>query len=594
MIDEKIESLFKLAGNSNIYQYTLLLITSLIWINLHNLSVTVGFLEKLPDITYYDNNSGKFIESTLNSTICNWKDNYTITKKYSHSIVTSFGYDCNPLWIGFLGSSIFLGNLLGSFIFQYIVEKIGRKKNLVFSSIPYVTCMFIIIFTPDYINCLIFFFFSEIFCVNISLSAYLITSEVSSSENRSIFSTIINSGYGLCGIVYTILYKFIGNWRIVFSISLGSSILIILSLIIFSYESPRFYLEKKDFYTFIESLRKIAKTNKRLDLFDKEIKIQDSPYKEAFDHLKDYLINENKAKDTLRYSPDRNYLSSGCDTDEGTKYHVNNKKSINNKKDPGNKNIIKDDVKMCKENLSNFEDNLSSINIKINLFNNNKKCFSFLDFFKYASIRYKFLSLCFIWFTSSGTYYGLSINIKNLNGDFYINSIINYSFEILIYMISGWMTNLKFFGRKTTLGLFYLLANTGMIMYIFFQFEQTFTNFLLFTIRLCIAANYGIIYTYTLEVYPSPARARGFAINSLLSEFSSVIFPILIEILPGNVFYIFLMINLICLLLLLIILPETYGKLLRELIEEEDESLKKNKIFFSDQENPLIEDLNSL
>jgi len=40
-------------------------------------------------------------------------------------------------------------------------------------------------------------------------------------------------------------------------------------------------------------------------------------------------------------------------------------------------------------------------------------------------------------------------------------------------------------------------------------------------------------------------------------------------------------------------LPETYGKPLRELIEE-DESIKKNKIFPSIKENPLEDPLNSL
>ncbi len=431
------------------------------------------------------------------------------------------------------------------------------------------------------------------FCVNIAFGTYLATCEVTSSKNRAIFASIINSAFGICGILYTFFFKYIGNWRIVFSICLGSNICIILLFILFSYESPRFYLVKKELELFMESLRKIAKTNNKLDLFDSELKNKDSPYKEAYDYLKDYMLNQNKTNNTLSNSPNKNYLSSEYDTDEANKNQLINTNSKSNKKDSI---LLKDEVKINKENMSNFDDDLSSENFKMNLIDNNnkKKSFSVIDFFKYPSIRYKFLSLCFIWLTSSGTYYGLSINIKNLNGDFYVNSVINYSFEILIYIISGWMINIKFFGRKKSMCLFYLFANIGLIMYIFFEFEETFTNFLLFTVRLCIAANYVIIFTFSLETYPSPARARGFGINNSVSKFTPVIFPVLIEILPGIIFYIYLIMNLICFLLLLIILPETYGKPLRELIEEEDESIKKNKIIPSSEENPLEDPLNSL
>jgi len=51
MMDEKIESLFKLAGNSNKYQFRLLLFTLFIWINLNILCVSVVFFQKLPEIT---------------------------------------------------------------------------------------------------------------------------------------------------------------------------------------------------------------------------------------------------------------------------------------------------------------------------------------------------------------------------------------------------------------------------------------------------------------------------------------------------------------------------------------------------------------
>jgi len=253
--------------------------------------------------------------------------------------------------------------------------------------------------------------------------------------------------------------------------------------------------------------------------------------------------------------------------------------------------ISEDDLIQHKLEKIESQENESSINFNLNDKNSDKKEFSIIDFFRYASIRYKFLSLCFLWLTSSGSYYGLSINIKNLSGDVYFNGMVNYAFEILIYIISAYMINLKIFGRKITMAIFYSIANTGLILYLFFSLNEAITNLVLFIVRLCVAANYVILFTYTLEIYPSPARARGFGINNAVCKLTPVIFPLLLEIFPKIIFYIYLLMNLICLLILLAVIPETLGKPLREAIEEDDvyyRKQKKIKLGNDDKEKTLI------
>lgn len=618
-MDVKIETLFELAGNSNRYQYRLSILTFLIWVNLNILAVSLGFLEKAPDTEFYDSNKKELVQASLNETMCNWKDNYTITKNYTHSVVTTFHHDCDPLWIGLLGTATFSGNLIGCFLFQYLIEKLGRKKTVIANCFPFLVCLSFIIFSPSYVLLVMFFFLSEIFCVNIVFSTYLISSEVASSSNRSTFGSFINSAFGICGILYTVYYKYVGDWRVVFAICLGSNVVFISAFLLLSYESPRFFLVKKDFEKFIQALRNIAKANKRLEIFDAKIKEEDSIEKEAYEFIKENLIgkrkNERPTISNVKFIPFlEEQVKQSSEESANTEIainpvtkekekHTQENKNNNNK---NNKNLYLNKSQVFEETYVenklkkiDFAENESSINFKL-LSNENKRVkeFSIFDFFRYASIRYKFLSLCFIWLTSSGSYYGLSINIKNLSGDVYFNGIVNYAFEILIYAISGYLINLKFFGRKITMVIYYSIANVGLILYVFVSLEESVTNLVLFIVRLCIAANYVILFTYTLEIYPSPARARGFGINNAVSKFTPVIFPILLEIFPKVIFYIYLLMNLVCLVILLFVIPETLGKPLPETLEEEDDFYAhKDEIFKSgldEKEKPFIDPMSSL
>jgi len=599
-MDAKIESLFELAGNSNRYQYLLAFLTFLLWINLNILGVSLGLMEKAPEVEYYDAYRQENVTSSLNSTICDWKDNYTITKNYSHSVVTTFNYDCNPVWIGLLGTATFSGNLIGCFLFQYLIEKLGRKKTVIANSVPFLISLSMIIFTPNYVILVVLFFLCEIFTVNIAFSTYLLSCEIASSTSRSTFGAFINSAFGICGVLYTIYCKYVGDWRHVFAICLGSNVGFIIAFILLSHESPRFYLVKKDFLKFIESLRNIARANNRLEIFNEKIQEEDCLYNEAYEFLRERIgkkITEQPNISNVKYIPFRGESSEeSANTDIVINNQFTNKNEIKTNSNVNKIENIEETYFQKKLKNVDFEEKNCSVNNKSD---NLKKVkgFSISDFFRYASIRYKFLSLCFIWLTSSGSYYGLSINIKNLDGDLYFNGIVNYGAEIIIYIVAGYLINIKLFGRKNTMLIFYAVANIGLIFYIFFSFNESVTNLLLFIVRLCLAANYIIIFTYTLEIYPSPARARGFGINTAVSKLTPVIFPILIEIFPKIIFYIYLLMNLICFVILIVVIPETLGKPLKENIDEEDINNSDNKKLYKsgseDIQKPLIDPLSS-
>jgi OCT family organic cation transporter-like MFS transporter 4/5 len=204
---------------------------------------------------------------------------------------------------------------------------------------------------------------------------------------------------------------------------------------------------------------------------------------------------------------------------------------------------------------------------------------SFFDLIKYPSIRTKFISLCFLWFSCTGCYYGLDINIKNLNGDLYFHYILNYSFDAFIYFIAGFLSNIKFMGRKYTMVLFYLISTVGFILHCFISLSSNVGNMVLLISRMCVSGNYVILYIYTIELYPSPVRAIGFGINNGLAKIAPIIIPFALVEFPKVIFFVYLLMNLICLVLVLFFLPETLGKPLKEIIDEcieDKENLGKN------------------
>ena len=76
----------------------------------------------------------------------------------------------------------------------------------------------------------------------------------------------------------------------------------------------------------------------------------------------------------------------------------------------------------------------------------------------YPKLRRRILSLFLIWPINSGSYYGITLNAKNLSGNFYLNLLISGLTEIpailfVIFSISKWDI-----GRKKILMFTYALC----------------------------------------------------------------------------------------------------------------------------------------
>ena len=129
-MDEKIDKIIDLCGTKNKYQYILVFISFISWINNMMVSIALPFLEKTPEIIYIDPKTKEIKTSHLNYTICTWdKSLYNISKIYEYSWVNEFNISCDQVKTGLIGSLNFGGSFLGSITLNFFADNFGRKNT---------------------------------------------------------------------------------------------------------------------------------------------------------------------------------------------------------------------------------------------------------------------------------------------------------------------------------------------------------------------------------------------------------------------------------------------------------------------------------
>jgi MFS family permease len=409
-----------------------------------------------------------------------------------------------------------LGNTLGSIAFSIVTKFLNYKKILLISIVGFSISIFICTLVNSKDNfywILISLNFVGLFGNLLCYSSLFITEEIVSSRRRSIFSSIINTGYGFCGIMYTFIFKYVQNWRYDFYILIGLTLLLGVIIWIFIYDSPRIYINKKDEKTTLKILKGIASFNGKQNEFIEEINSEEG---------------EDLIKEIIQYN-------SGIDIGKIT--NDEDEKDSNNLLNNEDKNKIEEKITAC----SNF---------------------------KYPSLRYKFLILCVIWFGTRSTSNCIALSSKSLPGDYYFNIIFLFIFESISYNVAGVLINIKCLGRKRTLWAQYLIITIIFFLLSFVKFPDKIELILNFFARFSAAGIEAVYWAYTLEVYPTPVRSTNFGINVTCGNIGSILSPMAYEYLPRWIFFLIFGILSIFHSFLLIFLPETVGKPMAESIEE--------------------------
>ena len=547
-MDEKIEKVLALAGNNNRYQYFTLVIMVFLWINCNIIAIILPYIERAP-LVNYTKNGKNYTREILTSELCTDLGDtpYEIDEEFDYSWPSEFHMECDKVKIGLIGSFAFIGNTAGGVIFSFITKFLSHKNILIISSFGYCIAIFLstLVKSKAYFQSLLICeVFIGLFGNCLCYSSLVVAQEIVAGEKRSLFSSIINVGYSLCGVLYSFAFYFAQKWRIVFYILIISSLVSMLLIWIFVYDSPRGYINNRDYKNTMRILEGIAHFNGKLEEFRESIK------EEEFQSF----INELKGENSFEI--------------EGTKMNEEEKEK-NTENDKTEKTEEKQNTSV--ENIDDGINEGKSSDASQLLINPEKKFkihkITFFSLFKYPSIRYKFVILNFLWIGTRLAFNGIAISSKSFPGNFYVNIIISYIVETISYVASGYLIDIKKLGRKGTLWIQYALSIISFIL-LLFDFPTAPTLIFNFIARFAASGIDVIYYTYSIELYPTPVRSIAFGVNATFGNAGSILAPMLLEFLPK--WLLLLILASICFLnsFFIMFLPETVGKPMIETIDE--------------------------
>lgn len=547
-MDEKIQKIFDVAGTKHKYQFFIVTITFFCWFCFELLSVSLSFLEMMPYVRYTAGN-GSLVEDKLSYDICKG-NNFTVINETHHSWVVKFDIECDEVKTGFIGTFTFFGVMCGALIFQIVADRLGRRLAILIASTGFIACLLVFQFANSIYYAWVVTVFMQMFSQIGNLGSYLLMNEVTSVESRSICGAIVQSAFSVSGTLFIGLYYYMDSWKNPFLIAAAIVLANMICYWMLGYESPRYLLNKNRLNEFFQTLGKMAKFNGNGDRFNNLV-------------LYNYGV----------VFPEADIGSTPQDNS------VANSEKNSQKEDLLKKNEIEEETnREMKEIIQQLKE-LSSQK-KQNEENNSGKRPNCLALLTYKSQRLNFITMCYMWFCTSGVYYGLTINIKNLPGNTYITGIVMFFVEAISYILSGNLISVPFLGRKKTIFLFYSVSFVIWGVIIVFGIKNLWLTILSVTARFCVSAVYNIIYTYSTEVYPTVIRSNGLGYNSVCGRIGGMVFPLLLEILHDSITYLFIVLNLLALLAVLI-LPETFGKPLADSLPEDIET-DRRKVTASD------------
>jgi putative MFS transporter len=189
-------------------------------------------------------------------------------------------------------------------------------------------------------------------------------------------------------------------------------------------------------------------------------------------------------------------------------------------------------------------DTATKTKIKDAYTNYEEKGSSYKDLLNNSNIRISII-LFILWYIVSYIYYGLiyilphiferiatgssndspKTNItKEQYDEIIINVIISCLFEIPTYIITATVPNIPFFGRKNTIFIGFLLTTIPSIFCVYYH---SFIPLGSSIIKGAINISFGVLYTYTIEVYPTYMRTTGLGMSNFFSRIGGFTTPLI-------------------------------------------------------------------
>lgn len=200
------------------------------------------------------------------------------------------------------------------------------------------------------------------------------------------------------------------------------------------------------------------------------------------------------------------------------------------------------------------------------------RSYGILDLFTNIGTCIITLIMIISWFVNSLVYYGLSLNVKNLGGNMYVNFVLAGLVEIPSYLLTVVLLNWS--GRRKSL-FYFMMGAAGSCWTCMKLQEQENTNpaWLSFSAMLgkfCISASFAVLYVYAAELFPTVIRNIGMGVATVASRCGGILCPFVVlmgEQSRSLPMFIFACLSLVAGLAGLK-LPETKGRPMPETMED--------------------------
>jgi len=226
----------ELAGNKHKFTIFLIAMNLFIWINTSVLNYSLPFIETKPEVTYTKNNEE--VTSKLDYDIC---DNYEfhIKDNPDYSMLMDFedGTECDKLKNSIIGTINSIGVLLGNLLFHILSEKFGYKNLLFLFHIGHVIFLIISIFYSNYYYFQVINLFVMFFTKSILNSSLVINNEIIDMNYKALISSFVNSGLGIGGMFYVLMFYLVKDWKYVYIIGACLSVLSAVIIKIFYHDA---------------------------------------------------------------------------------------------------------------------------------------------------------------------------------------------------------------------------------------------------------------------------------------------------------------------------------------------------------------------
>ncbi|KAK7926116.1 hypothetical protein WMY93_008426 [Mugilogobius chulae] len=154
-----------------------------------------------------------------------------------------------------------------------------------------------------------------------------------------------------------------------------------------------------------------------------------------------------------------------------------------------------------------------------------KGTYSILDLFKTPTMRSMTLCLAAVWFSTSFSYYGLSLDLQKFGVDMYLIQVIFGCADIPAKLVV--IITMSRFGRRPSQAGALILAGICILVNLLVPHDQLIARTSMAVLgKGCLAASFTSCYLYSGELYPTIIRQNGMGLASMMARVGAMVAPL--------------------------------------------------------------------